>query len=274
MIIDFDLPLPEFGSPPVVETVLSVQFEKLRGFRSVHAGLLWNRMREQFPRTKEHTALDPVIERKTGEEPLSAKFRLEMQDDRFPERFWFISHDDSELVQVQNTRFIKNWRKRNQGEEYPRYVASIKPAFLRDFKIFQDFIVEQELGGLKVNQCEVTYVNHIVAGEGCDTFRDIDKIFTFWRNLPGKSHPGSPEDFALHTRFPIELPGGEFVGRLHLDVQPALRASDNQPMYVMNLTARGKTDTDLGFLDIGHRCVVTSFVALTTAEMHSIWGKK
>jgi hypothetical protein len=31
--------LPDFDNPPVVETVLSAQFERLTAFRTVHLGL-------------------------------------------------------------------------------------------------------------------------------------------------------------------------------------------------------------------------------------------
>lgn len=33
--------LPKYANPPVVETVLGVQFPELRGFKSVHFGLYW-----------------------------------------------------------------------------------------------------------------------------------------------------------------------------------------------------------------------------------------
>ena len=49
-------------------------------------------------------------------------------------------------------------------------------------------------------------------------------------------------------------------------------------MLIMNLTARGAPLTDdldgvLGFLDIGHEAIVTTFDAVTTSEMHTLWEK-
>jgi hypothetical protein len=54
------------------------------------------------------------------------------------------------------------------------------------------------------------------------------------------------------------------IGRLHTDVQPALRATDNRPMYVMNLTARGMYGTGFDFFDVGRQWIVRSFEQITT----------
>lgn len=59
-----------------------------------------------------------------------------------------------------------------------------------------------------------------------------------------------------------------------MEVQPALRATDNKPMYVMSLTARGLYGVGMDFLDIGRQWIVKSFEQLTTEEMHRIWRKK
>jgi hypothetical protein len=47
------LDLADFECPPVVETVLSLQFEKLSAMRAVHFGVFWLRVREEFPKTEE-----------------------------------------------------------------------------------------------------------------------------------------------------------------------------------------------------------------------------
>ncbi|MGH7048593.1 MAG: hypothetical protein ACREE2_19635, partial [Stellaceae bacterium] len=52
--------LADFDNRPVVETVLSAQFERLAAMRSVHFGLFWQRVKDEFPNTEEHPALSPV----------------------------------------------------------------------------------------------------------------------------------------------------------------------------------------------------------------------
>jgi uncharacterized protein (TIGR04255 family) len=54
--------LTDFDDPPVVETVLSAQFEPLPSVQTAHLGLLWEEYRASFPKSAEHPPLDPVIE--------------------------------------------------------------------------------------------------------------------------------------------------------------------------------------------------------------------
>ena len=54
---------PDFRDPPVVETVLSVQFDRLTAARTAHFGLYWNEVHERFPKTEERGELQAVFER-------------------------------------------------------------------------------------------------------------------------------------------------------------------------------------------------------------------
>lgn len=269
--------LPNFENPPVVETVLSAQFEPLRGMSTAHLGLLWSKFSEAFPRTEDQAPLPSFVE-EFPESP-RAGLGLQLQALERPPvpRMWFISARGNEMIQVQADRFIKNWRKEGQGEEYPRY-ENVKASFLRDFGIFQGFVTGQGIGTPRINQCEVSYINHIVAGEGWQTFRDFEKIFNVWKTpedwlSAGDPIPGRAEDVRIQVRFVIPDSQGKPVGRLHVDLQPAFRVTDNKPMYLLHLTARGRTGADVDFFDLGRRWIVKSFAALTTAEMHSIWKR-
>jgi len=116
-----------------------------------------------------------------------------------------------------------------QGEShrYPHYDETIRPHFDRDYGIFLAFLEKNQLGTPHVNQCEVTYVNHILAGKGWERYDDVEKIFTFWRS-PDAIPPGPAEDLRLHARFVIPGRDEKPVGRLHVDVQPAVRT---RPIY-------------------------------------------
>ena len=54
--------LPEFVQPPVVEVMMSVQFEVLSSFQPVHFGLLWERWRSRYPLTSHHAPIAPSVE--------------------------------------------------------------------------------------------------------------------------------------------------------------------------------------------------------------------
>ena len=55
--------LPDFDNPPVVEALLSVQFDRLPLPKSAHFGVYWERIRPRFPQTEEKGELQTVIER-------------------------------------------------------------------------------------------------------------------------------------------------------------------------------------------------------------------
>lgn len=265
---------PDFERPPVVETVLSVQFERLGGMRAVHFGSLWQKLKPTFEKTEERPALEPAIERFPEPAPHGARLQFEAVETPPLPRLWFLNDAGDEMVQVQNDRFIKNWRKADAGQSYPRYDQTIRPAFERDWALFKSFVAEEALGDIKVNQCEVTYVNHIVSGDGWMKMDEIEKIFTFWKQPPADPLPGRAEDFGFHARFPIRDERERPIGRLHVEVHPALNNADNRPMYVMNLTARGMCGDGIGFLDIGRLWIVNTFRNITTKDMHAVWGEK
>ncbi|MFN0171443.1 MAG: TIGR04255 family protein [Bryobacteraceae bacterium] len=264
--------LPDFENPPVVETVLSVQFEPLTALRTAHLGILWEKFRARYPKVEDHPPLDSVSEQ--FPEVPRPRLGLQLQTfDRQPvPRMWFIADQGNEMIQVQPDRFVKNWRKEGLDERYPRYEAG-KKSFERDFTVFEEFLTENRLGAPHVNQCEVTYVNHITAGEGWRDFGDFEQIFVFWKGVAGEI-PGSGEDIRVRLRFIIPSPEGKPVGRLHVDVQPAFRTSDKRPMYVFHLTARGQVGESFDFFDLGRRWIVKSFAALTTPLMHEVWKRK
>ncbi len=265
--------LPDFDNPPVVETVLSVQFEPLPLLQAAHLGLLWNEYRATFPKTEERPPLEPVIEQFPESPAIRVGLKFQALESMPIPRIWFTNEQEGEMIQVQNDRFIKNWRKAGDSHRYPHYDDTVRPHFDRDFAIFRAFLEQNQLGTPRVNQCEVTYVNHVLAGEGWAHYGEVDKIFTFWRAV-APMPPGPPEDVRLHTRFVIPGVDGQPIGRLHVDVQPGVRTSDTHPMYVLHLTARGQAGDGVEFFDVGREWIVATFKTLTTETMHKIWGIK
>jgi uncharacterized protein (TIGR04255 family) len=261
---------PDFRDPPVVETVLSVQFDRLTAARTAHFGLYWNEVHERFPKTEERGELQAVFEREAERPESGVGIQFEALEAPPTPRFWFVNDDGTELVQLQRDRFIKNWRKVGEGDKYPRY-ERVREKFEGDFSAFRDFASRFDLGSIRINQCEVTYINHIVAGEGWTAHSDISKVFTVWRQ-PITPFPGQAHDLTFRAKFPILDSEGTFVGRLHATMQSVVRLKDNAPMFVFDLTARGQIGDGTDFFDLGREWIVRSFKNLTTPEMHQVWG--
>jgi uncharacterized protein (TIGR04255 family) len=113
--------LPDFDEPPVVEAVLSVQFEPLTEMRTAHLGLLWKKYRLNFPKTEERPALGQVFEQFPETPRTRLGLELQTYENQPVPRLWFITTQGNEMIQVQPDRFIKNWRKEGESETYPRY---------------------------------------------------------------------------------------------------------------------------------------------------------
>jgi hypothetical protein len=267
--------LPDFRKPPLAETVLSIQFEPVAGMTTAHLGLLWNRFRKQLPVIEEHPLLPATFE--NFELPSPAQVEVTFEEKPPMPRVWFLNQGGSELIQVQADRFIHNWRKLEGLDPYPRY-GPIRDKFRAEVAVLEEFLQDEKLGALAVNQCEVTYVNHIEpcvvwAGHG-----EVEKTLVMFSRLGSASFLPEPEDVALRMRFVIPGPTGNPIGRLHAVVQPAWKKSDKSPILTLNLIARGAPigegiDGAFAFLDLGRRWIVNGFADLTTSEMQRMWER-
>lgn len=269
--------LPDFSAPPVVEVVLSIQFERLAAFRTPQIGLLWAEVRDRFPKFEEHPPLDPVFEKFEPGAPVKIGLQIETCDVPPLPRIWFLNEDGSHLLQVQPDRLIHNWREAGLGYAYPRY-ERLRKAFAEEIRLFENFIERERLGELVVNQCELTYVNHIEPGEAWQRHGELSEIFQNWSELRNRSFLPEPEDVGVNARYVMRTLQGVPFGRLHAKMQAAWRISDKRPIYVLNLTARGLPQDSgaegaLTFLDTAREWIVKGFADLTKPRMHRTWGR-
>jgi len=271
-------PMPDFRDPPVVEVALSVQFDSLSKLRTPQMGLLWQEFRDRFPKTEEHAPLDMAVERFGAPQRPKGVARIKMLEGPPVPRCWFLNEAGTELIQIQHDRFVRNWRKAGTDAEYPRY-EHIRGAFESELRSFSAFVEREQLGAFAPNQCEVTYVNHIVAGKSWTTHAELDRVVTVCRRSFSDPFLDRPEDAGMRLRFLIPDDGGQPIGRLHVAIDSGYRTKDDQPLFVLNLTARGAPRGDglggvMGFLDLGREWVVRGFASLTTQTMHREWGRR
>jgi uncharacterized protein (TIGR04255 family) len=126
-----------------------------------------------------------------------------------------------------------------------------------------------------VNQCEVTYVNHIHLGQGWKSYGELKNVIACWSGEISGSFLPEPESVNIGTRY--VLPDGK--GRLHVLMQPAIRRTDAKEILQLNLTARGKPDSSasqhlLEWMDLGHEWIVKGFTDFTSKTMHELWGRQ
>ena len=273
-----DAPLPDFANPPVVEVALAVQFESLPKLRTPQLGLLWQQFCGHFPVTEEHSPLDAVVERFGVQRDRQGAARIEMLESPPIPRYWFLNEAGTELIQVQHDRLIHNWRKAETDAKYQLY-EHLRVAFKSEIERFSEFVASKILGDFTPNQCEVTYVNHIVSGKSWQAHGDLDKVLTAFQGVFSDEFLDVPEDTRLRLRFLIPDEAGQPIGRLHAVLNSGYRNSDDHPIFVLTLTARRAPCGDgidgvLEFLDLGREWVVRGFASLTTPMMHKERGRK
>ena len=235
-------------------------------------GLLWQRYRESFPKLEVYPALDPRFER-SG---LALEKGLKVKFETVPApRVWFIGSNEAHLVQVQQDRFVFNWR-RIEGDDYPRY-EHVKASFQEHFRIFQEFLAEEQLGETRLNQWELTYVNHIPAGDGWHRHGELGLVVPLLVGCTEGEFLPEPEDIALQVRYPIPNGAGA-VSRLYVVANPGFDPS-GKPVLGLTLTARGGLDQDSessleSRLDVGREWIVRGFAEVTSKTMHQHWGAR
>jgi len=276
--------LPKFKRPPVVEVALAVQFAPLKGFTAAHLGLIWQHYRSEFPRIEQQPPSKNRIER-TGLKPANQGLQINfLGGEQIVPRLWMISKNDCELIQVQSDRFARNWRRYHDDQlEYATF-DQIRPQFVNDFGSFRKLIAELGFGELTVDQCEVTYVNHIQTSDVWANHSQLDRVFIGWSSEQLKMDGQEAESIVVRVNYQLKN-AGEFIGRLLFSIDPQYVStkangspSEVAPIFATNLVARGQPigEGDEGvmrFIDLGHETIVKYFAQVTTKSMHEAWGR-
>jgi uncharacterized protein (TIGR04255 family) len=260
----------DFSSPPVIETVLSVQFSPLHSFSVPHFGLYWEKIKGEFPRTEVKPPLGQVKEELRS----SSLKRPEIEFVFEPVvRCWFLDKKGNQLIQVQNDRFIYNWQKVDGSEAYPLY-ETVASKFETEWERFLAFLAEQEMEGPEINQCEVTYINHVEYEKGWKSFGELNQVVASWSGKHSGNFLPTPEKVSISVSYLLP----DHLGRLHISVNPVIRARDAKEVLQLSLTARGAPagndkESMLKWFDSGRKWVVEGFTDFTTPEMHHLWRR-
>jgi len=269
-----DISLPEFSSPPVIETTLSVQFEPIHDLQVPQIGLLWEKFRSDYPHTEQHPPIEPSFEY-FGTRPPKARSKLEVFHSFPVPRCWFLNQNRSELIQVQSDRIVHNWRKVGDEEEYPRYEKSIRPQFQKEIETFREFLEKEKLGEFRPNQCEVSYINHIAIE---NAHSNLGAVVSAWNPQYSDEFlkSSSMESARFNAQWVYGDDGDNAVGRLYISADPVFLSKTGQPIIKLTLTTRGAPeglgiDGVLTAFDRGREMIVRGFNSITTKNMHTVW---
>lgn len=271
------LPLPDYNRPPVVETVMAVQFGRLRSLTSVELLEFWRtHLREDYPVASEREAYQVPVE--TFDVP-SGELQVHMELSPSPQRlrYWFLSESNEYLAQLQNDWLAFNWRKISSEAGYRHY--SYGEERLRDLYLkLGDFCRGSNLGDLRPQQVEISYVNHISATDGgWSQHSDLGLILRAVSPPHDAGNLPLPELASYTAQYVVSAENGSPLGRLHVEAQP--RLTEGGPAFMLRLTYRGSPESPhiegvFAALDRGHHWIVGGFDEITTQTMHDLWGRK
>ena len=223
-----------FNNAPVIETVLSIQFKPIPGFTIPHFGLYWKGIRDEFKHCEIKNPIVHMIEDfQTGPAQRSSAIDIELSPERAI-RCWFMDATRNTFIQIQQTDFIFNWQRIEKTDAYPRYNKT-REKFWEEWNRFCTFLVSENLPTPEVDQCEVTYLNHLEYTAGWDSYGGLNKIVSYWSGKASGDFLPPPEKININVRYAI--PNNQ--GRLYVSLQPVIRTRDAVEVLQLNLTARG-----------------------------------
>jgi uncharacterized protein (TIGR04255 family) len=260
--------IPAYRNPPIEELAIGVQYPPIPNYLDIHAGLYWQRVREQYPKVETQPRIEAPIESPT---PPSIPVQFIPIDVR-QVRTWLISPTDDHLIQIQNTRFVYNWRRRETP--YPKF-EPLLALFRSHFEKFCDLLAEEGIEKPRVQQIELAYINWITNMPARTFLKPAGPTEI---STPGGNR--EPEEQSWGSRYTIGEGEQSLVRRLYVECHPAMRAIEPKEQGIqLSLVYRAARSSGLSGEEVtsssmeGRRIAAWAFTDLTTAEAHEAWDR-
>jgi uncharacterized protein (TIGR04255 family) len=254
-------PLAQYEKPPLIEVASGIQFEPVQGWQTRHIGQFWKEVAEEYPTTEDQPPIFDVSE---------GGPRLEILQMPPLRRTFLISRDQNYVIQLQQSRFLHNWRRVRESDVYPRF-GTFFDQFLRTWGLFSDFLTRQNLAIARPNRYELTYVNHIEQSEVtlAASLQKYVKMFN-WSNVKAQFlTPPSAVNMAWTFPLPEKLGFGQT--NLSQGVRP-----DGRSVLVFVMSCTGSASPKLPLNDwfnSTHDWLARAFTELTTDVAHREWKR-
>ena len=250
-----------FKNPPVDEVVVSTYFSPpLSGLRNEHIGLFWGKIKGDFPVVSQQP---PVV----GQQSPAEMVQSIDADEPFPmPRYWIISKNETELIQIQKNAFMFNWRRR--GGEYPRFHRRIKPAFDEYYGRFSEFVrTEIDMTEPLIDLCELTYINVVERCEYWNGPQDTGKVVPAFSILAPGIASSEPSGFVCNYGY------GAGDLRLNVGIRNGARVEQSDmAILVLEIKASSrlgqvaKSGVDAWF-ERAHDVIFRCFMSITSKDI-------
>lgn len=270
--------LPTFERPPVVETVLGLQFDPIAKLATAHLGLFWKSLGDEWTNIAETNAVGQTA----GFVSVTPSWlphgfpAFEFGPARVPGMRVRLSNASGDrMLQVENGWLVYNWRQRPDPAAYPRY-DTIKTEFDRYRVAFEQFLTSNGFGAPRSNLWEVSYLNLLPKGE---LWNSPDEWPTVLPGLFVRSRPSAAEELLTgDARWTFAIGHGK--GQLFVHVEHgAMGGAAEGEVLVLRLIARGEVrdgsqdELESGFA-LGHESIVKTFREIAGPTALEYWGVK
>lgn len=249
----------KFQNPPINELIITTYFNPpVSNLRNEHVGIFWSQIKEQFPKSSQQIPIG-------GAEQI-----IDVNNEIFSmPRYWFISEDEINLLQIQKNAFMLNWRRHEA--DYPRFNTRLKPFFDKYFSMFYEFIRKHiDASELTIDLCQLTYINVIKRCEFWSGPNDTQHV------IPSFSVPDPGVAFQDTTAFNCNYifdvpPDLQLVVKIR-NVVVSPEPNKSEPVLIMEIQANGrlgrvnKLQTDPWF-DRAHEAINECFIGMTNTEI-------
>lgn len=265
-----------FEHPPIVESVVGIQFSPLPELTSAHFGRFWSQLDPNgttWARTVDTSVIrdqfevfnDPLWNRVGGS-------GFEFKFGNAPQVRCLIENAEADrMIQLQSTRLHLNWKK--TATRKPQ-CSTLLSEFSDTFHQFKEYCAVNHIGNVIPNQWEITCVNSFSKGEYWETPEDWGKTLPglFTTQFAVKGVELKMEQRRVDWSFEI-VPK---LGRLHVSASPGRWGDSANPTLLLELTCRGPVKNDtfdsvVAGLNLGHQVCLDAFLNMTNDALKKKW---
>jgi uncharacterized protein (TIGR04255 family) len=252
--------IPSYENPPLTEVAVGVALPP-NSLQTRHIGEFWSEIRAEYPITEDNPPIPPEPITK----PLDVKF-LTIPPLR---RVFMMTPSKEYVIQIQEGRFLHNWRRFPAAAVYPRFQTMLT-RFLSAWEKFSDFARRSGVGDATPSGFELTYVNEL-DDPAVHNIPEFVKSFE-WPKLEPSFLKEPPHTANIAWTF--VLPDSK--GVMNVSTNRSKRP-DGRAALLLVLSCVGPASASYSLHDwfeTAHQWIVHGFTDLTTPEAHRLWKRE
>lgn len=259
--------LPDYEHPPVAEIVAAVQFAPVPAFDIAQVVSI-GRQFEDWSIVDSPPAIPPMTEGPVSQNLIQQAFIF----GKPPLRVILSTDDGRWTGQVQQDRVAVHERKATDRPSFKNVAPKLRAFSQRTGDALGTTIFQPPHAA---DMVELVYENRIASSDGGWTgFGELHRVLRFVSERAGDPPYDAVEQATVAFSYSLADDSGQFDGRLRVISEPQYD-DKGQPVLGLRVISRRfvrGAELDL-VLEACHADIVRGFTAITTDDMHKIWGR-